>query len=145
MKVESIYTIEIINDKKSEEKFLRCFKEKVSYEPWECYTVKHFGSLSDAMTYYMTWCVSPDCFDIKMFNQIVVDGKVEYEDYLEPKTSVFYLMKQMICKDEYEKNKKLEYENFSIKAELKLYRNFTSKIGVYNTFCDYVKGEDNEC
>lgn len=144
MKVETKYTVEIINDKKSEEKFLRCFKEKTSYEPWECYTVKHFENFADAMTYYMTWCVSEDCFDIKMFFNVIVNGSIEYEEYLEPKGSVFYLMKQMICKEEYEKNKKLEQENYSIKRELNLYRNFTSKIGAYNIFCHYAKKESED-
>ena len=137
MKIDTIYIVELINDKKSEERFLRCFKEKTSYEPWECYDVREFDSFSDAIT-YMTRCVSPDCFDIKMFVEICVDSKLEYHDCLEPKGSVFYLMKQMLCKEEYEKNKKLETENFSIKAELSLYRNFISKIGAYNAFCNYV-------
>lgn len=49
-----------------------------------------------------------------------MDGSIEYHDYLEPKGSVFYLIKQMTCKEEYEKNKKVRSGKLFNKSRTKV-------------------------
>ena len=75
------YHIEIINDKKTWEKFLRVTEnyKKYGIEPWELYTNKDFDTFEKALEYYMVWYVSDQCYDIKMWEQIFMDDEMVYE------------------------------------------------------------------
>ena len=126
------YHIELINDKKTWDKLIRITENYTKYhiEPWELYTQKDFNNFEDAITYYMTWFVSDECYDIKMWEQIFIDNEMVYEEYLEPKSTIMHYMKDMINKDLNNNCRKLIRENEDLKSYAELTNGFIKSMGV---------------
>lgn len=90
--VETKYTVEYINDKKTWEKFDKT-------EDIELYSKREYDNISEALTFYMTWFISDQCYDIKLWEQVFVNGEMVLEQMIEPQGNVIYNMRTQIDRD----------------------------------------------
>lgn len=90
--VETKYTVEYINDKRTWEKFDKT-------EDIELYTKREYDNISDAITFYLTWFVSDQCYDIKLWEQIFVNGEMVLEQPIEPQGCIGYNIRMQIDRD----------------------------------------------
>ena len=139
------YHIEIINDKKTWDKFLRVTENYKKYriEPWELYTNKDFDTFEKALEYYMVWYVSDQCYDIKMWEQIFMDDEMIYEEYVEPHCTTRSKMRRIIDRDTYDRLRTYERTTEELEKSNNLYKGFIKAMGerVEKMFDDYVKQE----
>ena len=143
------YHIEIINDKKTWDKFLRVTENYKKYriEPWELYTNKDFDTFEKALEYYMVWYVSDQCYDIKMWEQIFMDDEMIYEEYVEPHCTTRSEMRRILDRDIYDRLSDYERTIEDLEKENNLYNGFIKAMGYRfeNMFYDYVKQEQKKC
>lgn len=139
------YHIEIINDKKTWDKFLRVTENYKKYriEPWELYTNKDFDTFEKALEYYMVWYVSDQCYDIKMWEQIFMDDKMIYEEYVEPHCTTRSEMRRIIDRDTYDRLRVYERTTEELEKANNLYKGFIKAMGKQfeEMFDKYVKQE----
>lgn len=84
------YTVEFITDAK--DYAYVCAGSCKSGEPWERYQEKTFDDHDAALEFFMRGLVDERFLDIRLFEQILVDGVVQREAYIEPPaTTRFYL------------------------------------------------------
>lgn len=142
------YHIEIINDKKTWEKFLRVTGnyKKYKIEPWELYTNKDFDTFEKALEFYMVWYVSEQCYDIKMWQQIFMDNIMIYEEYVEPHCTTRSEMRRMIDRDTYDRLSAYERTTEELEKANNLYKRFIKAMGdkVEKMFDDYVEQEQRK-
>ena len=125
------YHIEIINDKKTWEKFLKVTENYKKYriEPVELYTNKDFDTFEKALEYYMVWYVSDKCYDIKMWEQIYMDNEIIYEEYVEPHCTTRSEMRRIIDRDTYDRLKYYERKTEDLENENNQYKGFIKLMG----------------
>ena len=68
-------------------------------EPWERYKKHVFSSLDKAMSLYLALSFSDKVYDIKLFEQIILNGEIVRESYLELDSSLLYSIRGQINKD----------------------------------------------
>ena len=137
------YHIEIINDDKTWDKFVRATESlnaPYSDAPWELYTTKNFDSFEKAMEYYMVWYVSDDCYDIKMWQQLFLDDEMVYEGYCEPASTTRSEMRRMIDKGAHERLCNYDREARELEKQNKLMNAFISNLpqqyrDMFDEFC----------
>lgn len=78
--VETKYLIESITDEKTWSKFLKT-------EDINLYTKKEYDSIENALEYYLCWYVNENCYDLKMWEQIYVNGEMVLKQMIEPKST----------------------------------------------------------
>lgn len=139
------YHIELINDQKTWEKLLRVSENYSKYhiEPWELYTNKDFSTIEEALTFYMIWYVSDQCYDIKMWEQIYMDGKMIYEAYVEPCSTTRSEMRRVLNRDLDDRLRKYERTTENLENEIIQYKGFMGCMGknFQELFAEYVKQE----
>ena len=139
------YHIDIINDKKTWEKFLRVTENYKKYriEPWELYTNKDFDTFEKALEYYMVWYVSDQCYDIKMWEQIFMDDEMIYEEYVEPHCTTRSEMRRIINRDTYDRLRTYKRTTEELEKANNLYKRFIKVMGKQfeEMFDKYVKQE----
>lgn len=105
--VETKYVIESITDDKTWNKFLKT-------EDLDLYTKKEYDNIENAMEYYLCWYVSENCYDIKLWEQIFVDGEMVLEQMIVPNSTCKSVMRRSIdreMKDRMEQAERLERSN----------------------------------
>lgn len=109
MKVETRYIVEFITDKNDMEYVLsgRCDKG----EPWERYQKKRFDDLEKALEFLMSGFVNEEILDIRMFEQILVDGVLQREAIVEATATLRYYLRSNV-------NKQMEREIGSLQSRL---------------------------
>ena len=139
------YHIEIINDKKTWDKFMRVTENYKKYriEPWELYTNKDFDTFEKALEYYMVWYVSDQCYDIKMWEQIFMDDEMIYEEYCEPYCTTKSEMRRILDRDTYDRLRAYERTTEELEKANNLYKGFIKAMGTQfeEMFDKYVKQE----
>ena len=125
------YHIEIINDAKIWDKFLKVSEAPTKYgiEPWELYTNKDFDTFEKALEFYMLWYVHDQCYDIKMWEQIYMDNEMIYEEYVEPHCTTKSEMRRVINADTYGRLRAYEITTNRLEGELSLYKGFVKSMG----------------
>ena len=129
------YHIEIINDAKTWDKFVKATESlnaPHSDAPWELYINKDFDSFEKALEYYMVWYVSDDCFDIKMWEQIFMDDEMIHEEFCEPHCCTKSEMRRIINRDNYDRLVRCERETNRLERSNKLMSGFIKLI--YNRY-----------
>ena len=69
--VETKYTVEYINDKKTWDEMNYMsehygeFDPELRQEPWDFYDKREYDDISEALTFYLTWYVNENCFFIQ--------------------------------------------------------------------------------
>lgn len=84
-KIKTLYTVEYITDKKD---WQRLCDGKHS-APWELYQKKPFDCLDEAITFYLVRFFDNNTYDVKLFEEIQIDGESVREAYIEPSGPVF--------------------------------------------------------
>jgi len=79
MKLETVYTIEYIDNKKD---FDRLDKPSSLYEPWELYKTKQFTNMQDAISIFVLMYSRDSIYDVKLFEEIKLNGETIQERYL---------------------------------------------------------------
>jgi len=105
--VETKYVIESITDDKTWNKFLKT-------EDLDLYTKKEYDNIENAMEYYLCWYVSENCYDIKLWEQIFVDGEMVLEQMIVPNSTCKSVMRRSIDRemnDRMEQAERLERSN----------------------------------
>lgn len=74
-------------------------------EPWERYKQKQFADLGEAMTQYLIFFFvmtteKPDklhhIYDVQLFEEILLDGEIVRESYIDPKSTVLHSLRQTL-------------------------------------------------
>lgn len=104
--IDTRYTLEYIDNKKdfdyiSSGKFNRG-------EPWERYKKKAYSSLDEAMSYYVLYLFNPQIYDVKLFEEILIDGETVREAYIEPVSTFSWRLKKILNQDLNRANGKIE-------------------------------------
>ncbi len=90
--VETKYIAEYINDDKTWEKF--CKTEDI-----DLYSKREYDNISEAISFYLTWFISDKCYDIKLWEQIFVNGEMVLEQMIEPENTLTYYLQMQVNRD----------------------------------------------
>lgn len=104
--LEIRYSLEYIDNRKdfdyiSSGKFSRG-------EPWERYKKKAYSSLDEAMSYYVLYLFNPQIYDVKLFEEVLIDGETVREAYIEPIPTFSWGLKTILNQDLNRANEKIE-------------------------------------
>ena len=95
-KIETRYVVEFITDKNEMEYVLSGRSDKG--EPWERYQKKRFDDLEKALEFLMSGLVNEEILDIRMFEQILVDGDLQRETIVESTATLRYYLRSNVDK-----------------------------------------------
>ena len=134
--VETKYTVEYINDKKTWDKFLRT-------EDIELFSKREYDNIAEALTFYLTWYVNENCFYIQLWEQIYVNGEMVLEEMIEPEGNTKYHLRNSIDREMCDRVYKSEMKLTEIEKENALYKGFLKRMGTQfeDLFYEYVKME----
>lgn len=115
-KVTTKYTLEYITNRPEDVKrFKRASEGKSLEEPWEVYEERVYDSLDDAMAVYVSYLIRSSVeaydpkfpgdsfYDVKLFEEIFIDGELVREAYIEPPSTFLYHLRQSVD-TEYQQN-----------------------------------------
>ena len=108
-------------------------------EPWERYKNKVYDNMDDALSIYMVYLVRYDIYDVKLFEEILLEGETILETYIEPSSTTAYSLKTWINKSLYEEKSKVEKQVDMLEIENNLYKQFMKQYNVEKTFNEYMK------
>lgn len=120
--VETKYIIESIIDEKTWNKFLKT-------EDIDLYTKREYDNIENALKYYLTWYVNENCYDIKMWEQIFVNGEMVLEQMIEPKGSTKNRMIQSIDREMKNRMCRAEIKAQKLQEQNGLYSAFINRMG----------------
>ena len=142
------YIIEYVNDKETWERICYIDEHYTELDPrqesTDLYSKFEFDNIKDALTFYLTWFVSDQCYDIKFWEQIYVNGEMVLEQYIEPQSTVIYYLRQSINHDMAKKFNKIEEEKRKLEKENKIYDDFIKRFKINDKFNDYYKNYQND-
>ena len=122
--IKTVYTVEYINNKKDID---YVNSGSIAYgEPWKRYKIKVYDNLDNAISQYMIYYFSKDIYDLKLFEEIKLNGETIRESYFEPTLGLGGAIKRHINnsnKEEKDSIKQLEEEN-------KKYKDFLLKYNI---------------
>ena len=84
--VETLYTVEYIDDPETWEKFLDVTGTGYdgTIEPWELYKKRTYDNVADALAFYIVRYIQEDTYDIKLYEEVRMDGETILEQNIEP-------------------------------------------------------------
>lgn len=134
--VETKYIIEYINDEKIWNRFLRT-------EDIELYSRREYDDISSALSFYLVWYVNDNCFDIKLWEQVFVNGDMVLEQMIEPESTTKYSLRQSIDREMNERMRQAEQRTEKLEKANVLYHGFIKRMGKQfeDLFNEYVKME----
>lgn len=145
-KTETKYIIEYIADDKTWDKFCKA-SENYCLMPdgqreWEDFcTTKVFDNIEDALTFYMVIFVDYGFkYLVKMRQQIYMNGKIVFEEWIEPKGYVVNSMRERIDKEMKEDLQKFAIENEELHKSNEIMEGFINSMGkqfqkMFNDYC----------
>lgn len=105
--------------------------------PWELYQKKSYDSLDEALTFYLIQLFSSKTFDVKLFEQIQVNGVDVREAYIDPSDQVFDGIRSAIDMEMRNRLNDLETRVASQEKELAEYYSFISTCKLSHSFNRY--------
>lgn len=120
--VETKYLIESITDEKTWSKFLKT-------EDVDLYTKREYDSIENALKYYLCWYVSENCYDLKMWEQIYVNGEMVLEQMIEPKSTCKSVMRHSIDREMKDRMEQAERKAEELEHSNELYKGFLKVMG----------------
>lgn len=120
--VETKYLIESITDEKTWSKFLKA-------EDINLYTKKEYDSIENALEYYLCWYVNENCYDLKMWEQIYVNGEMVLKQMIEPKSTCKSVMRHSIDREMKDRMKQAERKAEELEHSNELYKGFLKAMG----------------
>lgn len=134
--VETKYTVEYVNDAKIWKKVLK------TDDCMEMYSKREYDNISDAITFYMTWFISDQCYDIKLWEQVFVNGEMVLEQMIEPKGNVINNMRTQIDRDMKESLHKAKNQVKQIETENNTLKDFIKHIHAEEMLSQYIQMEE---
>jgi len=131
------YTVEYIDNQKDLD-YINSGKFNHG-EPWERYKTKQFDNMDEAMSLYMVYLVRSDIYDVKLFEEIILDGETIRENYIEPTSTTAYSLKNAVNKSMYEMKSKAEKQVETLETENNLYKQFIKQYNSEKLFNEYMK------
>lgn len=134
--VETKYVIESITDDKTWNKFLKT-------EDLDLYTKKEYDNIENAMEYYLCWYVSENCYDIKLWEQIFVDGEMVLEQMIVPNSTCKSVMRRSIDRGMKDRMEQAESKVEELERSNTLANGFIKAMGKQfeEAFKEYCKNE----
>lgn len=134
--VETKYIIESITDEKTWNKFLKT-------EDLDLYTKKEYDNIENALEYYLTWYVNENCYDIKLLEQIFVNGEMVLEQMIVPNSTCKSVMMQSIDREMKDRMKRAESKVEELERSNTLANGFIKAMGKQfeEAFKEYCKNE----
>ena len=120
--VETKYLIESITDEKTWSKFLKT-------EDINLYTKKEYDSIENALEYYLCWYENENCNDLKMWEQIYVNGEMVLKQMIEPKSTCKSVMRHSIDREMKDRMKQAERKAEELEHSNELYKGFLKAMG----------------
>lgn len=131
--LSTLYTVEYITNASDWKKV--CDSKHPT--PWELYQKKSYDSLDEALTFYLVRLFSSKTFDVKLFEQIQVNGVDVREAYIEPSDQVFDGIRSAIDMEMRNRLNDLETRVASQEKELAEYYSFISTCKLSHSFNRY--------
>ena len=103
--IKTRYTVEYITDKNDWQRV--CDGDHDA--PWELYKTRVYESMDDALTFYLVRFFDENTFDVKLFEQIEVDGEQVRESYIEPAGHILDSVRAAVDLDMRNRMNKAEY------------------------------------
>ena len=134
--VETKYVIESITDDKTWNKFLKT-------EDLDLYTKKEYDNIENEMEYYLCWYVSENCYDIKLWEQIFVDGEMVLEQMIVPNSTCKSVMRRSIDREMKDRMEQAESKVEELERSNTLANGFIKAMGKQfeEAFKEYCKNE----
>lgn len=137
-RLETHYTVEYIDNEKDMD-YVQSGKID-NGEPSEHYKKRSYDCIDNAMSFYMVSLFNPKMFDVKFFEEILLDGETIRESHIEPKSVIGNTLKQVINKSMYEDIHRANNEIEALEKKLYLVNKwFTECKPAENTFNDFVR------
>lgn len=131
--LSTLYTVEYITNASDWKKV--CDSKHPA--PWELYQKKSYDSLDEALTFYLVRLFSSKTFDVKLFEQIQVNGVDVREAYIDPSDQVFDGIRSAIDMEMRNRLNDLETRVASQGEELAEYYSFISTCKLSHSFNRY--------
>lgn len=147
--VETKYTVEYINDKKTWDKMCYTVEHYCEIdprkEPWEFYSKREYDNIAEALRFYMVGYVSEKFYDIKLWEEIYVNGEMVLEQMIEPECTTQCCMRESLNMEMENRMRNAEKMSVELKKENELYKGFLKRMGTQfeDLFYEYVKMETN--
>lgn len=134
--VETKYIIESITDEKTWNKFLKT-------EDIDLYTKREYDNIENAMEYYLCWYVNENCYDIKLLEQIFVNGEMVLEQMIVPNSTCKSVMMRSIDREMKDRMNKAESKVEELERSNTLANGFIKAMGKQfeEAFKEYCKNE----
>ena len=107
-------------------------------EAWELYKKKEYDNMGEAMCAFVYYYLNDKIYDCKLWQRVYVDNEMIREDYVEPDSTFFYSLTQLvnrILSDKYYKNNSVIKQ---IESELKNYKDFIKRVHQEDLFNQYM-------
>ncbi len=130
--METKYIVEYINDEKTWEKF--CKTEDI-----DLYSKKEYDNISEAISFYLTWFISDKCYDIKLWEQIFVNGEMVLEQMIEPENTLMYYLRMQVNRDMANKMYSAENRERELEKENNLLMDFIKYTKQENLLKEFIK------
>ena len=115
-------------------------------EPWKRYKKKEYSSLDEAMSHYILYLFNPQIYDVRLFEEILIDGETVREAYIEPVPTFEWSLKEILNQDLNRANKKIDDLEKSNNISQGFIDFLTKKYGesVKEMYREYVKEREDE-
>lgn len=132
--IETRYTVEFVNNKKDWDYICKGIFNHG--EPWERYQSRKYSSLDDAITAYLAHYFSDATYDVRLFEEILLDGNVVREAYLDS-SSLGYYIKNNVSKSMQNNIARLEDGVRKSQELISKYEAFIEKYNAEKTFKEF--------
>lgn len=136
-KVKTKYTVEFVTDKKDYAYIIG--GRYNDGEPWEKYQKKEFDDLDNALELYMRGLVDESFLDIKLFEQIFVDGVCQRESFIEPPNTLRFYLRTTVNKELEKEVRSLREKHERLNATGELMREFVRMYHVEDRLDEFIK------
>jgi len=130
--VKTKYIVEYINDDTVWEKF--CKTEDI-----ELYSKREYDNVSEAISFYLTWFISDQCYDIKLWEQVFINGEMALEQIIEPENTLMYYLRMQVDRDMANKMYNAENRERELEKGNKLLMDFIKCTKQENLLGEFIK------
>lgn len=103
-------TVEYVFDKKT----IEWLEAGIHPAPWELYEAEEFDNLDDAVSFYVPLYLNDECYDPKLFIQMILDGEVIQEYYLDLSRTFPWAVSNLVNRD---RQKRLDHQDKTIEEQ----------------------------
>lgn len=145
-RLETRYTVEYIDNQKDMD-YVNSGKIDKG-EPWERYKKRTYNCIDDAIYFYMISRFNPLMLDIQLLEEILLDGEVIREAYIEPDSTLGSELKRLINKNMLEDTRKANNEAEGAVKRVYLVNKWLSEYkpvaDAFNKFLEKTAKENNK-